>query len=295
MPLIALQTFHAAASENVLAFLGPEGTYSAQAAREYVSRAGLSGAIPLKTITEISEAVREGRAPYGLLPFENSIGGFVGETHRLLLAPGDPGWRVVGEVTIPISENLLVKKGAKLSDLRKIVSHPEALKQSARWLKANLPNLPIEGVDSTAAAAEAVLKSDGTVAAIASPAAAKVYQLQILFPDIQDDKRNATTFLIAQSTGRDFAEHFPTRLIVKLNVPRGDDILTKLVEDLHHLSFTLTGVDNSSTGELGVDRLSLIFDSKEGAKLEEIQSILGSSGALLIGAYRSGPLGDKHD
>ena len=295
MPLVALQTFHAAAADNRLAFLGPEGTYSAQAALEYVSRTGLGGVIPLKSITEIAESVTHGQTPYGLLPFENSIGGYVGETHRLLLAPGDPGWRAVAEVTIPISDNLLVKAGSHLSDLRKIVSHPEALKQCAGWLKANLPNLPAEGVDSTAAAAETVLKSDGAVGAIASPAAAKVYQLQILFPDIQDDKRNATNFLIVQAAGRDIREHFPNRLIVKIDAARGDGALTKLVEDLHHWSFTLTAVDSSPTGELGMDRLSLIFDAKDGGPLEQIQTTVGSSGALLIGAYRPAPVGDQHE
>jgi prephenate dehydratase len=64
---------------------------------------------------------------FGLLPFENSIGGLVGETQKLLLAPQNPEWRVIADVTIPISNNLLVKPGAKPSDLRKIVSHLEAL------------------------------------------------------------------------------------------------------------------------------------------------------------------------
>jgi prephenate dehydratase len=148
----------------------------------------------LGTISQIAQSVRDGRVRYGLLPFENTIGGFVGETHRLLLAPQDPGWHVIADVTIPISNNLLVKPGTRASDLRKIVSHPEALKQSANWLKANFPGVPQENVSSTAAAAEQVAKGDGTLAAIGSPAAANVYQLQVLFPNIQDDQRNATTF-----------------------------------------------------------------------------------------------------
>jgi prephenate dehydratase len=106
-----------------------------------------------------------------------AIEGFVGETHKLVLAPQDPGWHVIAEVTLSISNNLLVKPGTRPSDLRKIISHPEALRESANWLKANFPQLPQEGVNSTAAAAEAVAKGDGTIAAIASAAAASVYQL----------------------------------------------------------------------------------------------------------------------
>src|SRR4029077_8114505 len=110
---------------------------------------------------------------------------------------------------------------------------------SANWLKANFPQLPQEGVNSTAAAAEAVAKGDGTIAAIAS-AAASVYELKVLFPDIQDDQGNATTFLIAQAAGRDFLEQHPSRLIVRLDSSRDDGGLTRLVEALHRLSFTLT-------------------------------------------------------
>jgi prephenate dehydratase len=109
-----------------LAFLGPKGSYSDEAASKYVSRAHQDSTTALTTITEIAQSVGEG-VQFGLLPFENSIGGLVGETQKLLLAPQNPEWRVIADVTIPISNNLLVKPGAKPSDLRKIVSHPEAL------------------------------------------------------------------------------------------------------------------------------------------------------------------------
>jgi prephenate dehydratase len=125
----------AVASENSIAFLGQKGSYSDQAASEYVSRADLAGATPLDTITQIALSVLNGRVQYGLLPFENSIGGFVAETHRLLLEPQDPGWHVIADVTVSISNNLLVKPGTRPSDLRKIISHPEALRESASWLK----------------------------------------------------------------------------------------------------------------------------------------------------------------
>jgi prephenate dehydratase len=135
----------AVAAENSIAFLGPKGSYSDQAASEYVSRADLAGAIPFGTITQIALSVRNEQVQYGLLPFENSIGGFVGETHRLLLAPQDPGWHVIADVTISISNNLLVKPGTRPSDLRKIISHPEALRESANWLKANTRTVFLSG------------------------------------------------------------------------------------------------------------------------------------------------------
>ena len=241
----------------------------------------------MTTITEIAQSVGEGRAQFGLLPFENSAAGLVGETQKLLLAPQDLGWRVIADVTIPISNNLLVKPGTKPSDLRKIVSHPEALRECANWLRANFPQLAQESMSSTAAAAEAVSQGDGTIAAIASSAAAGVYQLQVLFPNIQDDQHNATNFLVIQTAALDFPEQNPTRLIVRLDVKKGGDALAQLLQGLNHLSFALTSTDSGPAGTLGAHRFALIFDSPHGADLSQVQNVLRPMGALLIGAYCS--------
>jgi prephenate dehydratase len=268
-----------------LAYLGPKGSYSDEAAGKYASRAHLDTSA-LTTISEIAQSVGERRVQFGLLPFENSIGGFVGETHKLLLGPQDPEWRVVADVTIPISNNLLVKPGTRASDLRKIVSHPEALKECANWLKTNFPELAQESMSSTGAAAEAVANADGTIAAIASSSAARAYQLQVLFPNIQDNPHNATNFVVIQGAGRDFPEQHPTRLIVRLDAKPGADPLAQLVEDLKHLSFALTSADSGPTGTLGSHRFALIFDSPNGADLSQVENLLRPLGALLIGAYR---------
>ena len=269
-----------------LAFLGPQGSYSDEAASKYIFRAHLNSTTALSTITEIAHSVAESRVEFGLLPFENSTSGFVGETHKLLLAPQDPEWRVVADVTIPISNNLLIKPGSRSADLRKIVSHPEALKECANWLKINFPQLAQESMSSTAAAAEAVSQGDGTIAAIASSGAARAYQLQVLSANIQDDKDNATNFVVIQAPGRDFPEQNPTRLIVRLDVKKGGDALAQLLENLKHLSFALTSADSGSMGTLGSHRFALIFDSPHGADLSRVQNIVRPIGALLIGAYR---------
>jgi prephenate dehydratase len=281
----------AAALAADLAFLGPKGSYSDEAAKEWASRESISGTLPLNTISEIAESVRDGGEQYGLLPFENSIGGFVGETQKLLLATPGPGWRMIGDITIPISNNLLVKPGTKASDLKRVISHPEALKECAKWLKTNFPQLAQDGVSSTAAAAEAVVKGDGTTAAIASPAAANVYQLQTLFANIQDDRSNATNFVAIQGAGRDFSEQNPTRLVVRIEVATGADTLTRLLEALNRLSFNLTSAASVATGSLGSHRFALILDSKKGADLGQIQDLLQPAGALLVGAYDPSSLG----
>jgi prephenate dehydratase len=269
-----------------LAFLGPKGSYSDEAASACASRSHITGTFPVKTISEIAASVRDGRVEFGLLPFENSTAGFVPETQRLLLTAADPGWRIIGDTTIPIRNNVLVKPGTKASDLKKVISHPEALKECANWLKTHFPQLSQEEITSTAAAAEAVSKGDGTIAAIASPAAASLYQLQTLFSDIQDDRSNATNFVLIQSTGHNFPEQNPTRLVVRIEVDRGTDTFDRLWAALKSLSFNLTSANSVATGSLDSHRMVLILDSKKGEDLSPIQDLLRSSGALLVGAYR---------
>lgn len=286
----ALLLTQIAASASDLAFLGPKGSYSDEAATIWASRDHITGTLPLSTISSIAESARDGRVEFGLLPFENSIGGFVGETQKLLLA-ADLGWRIIGDITIPISNNLLVKPGTKASDLKKVISHPEALKECAKWLKTNFPELAQEEVSSTAAAAEAVSKGDGTIAAIASPAAASVYQLQILFSNIEDDRSNATNFVVIEGAGGNFSEQNPTRLVVRIEAASGTDIFARLLDALNRLSFSLTSAASVATGSLGSHRFALILDSKKGTDLGQIQDLLRPTGAVLVGAYRPSGLG----
>jgi prephenate dehydratase len=287
---VLVLTLVAAFGSSDLAFLGPKGSYSDEAANECASRDHITGTLPLKTISEIAASVRDGQAQFGLLPFENSIAGFVPETQKLLLAASDPGWRIIGDTTIPISNNLLVKPGTKGADLKRVISHAEALKECAKWLKTNFPQLTQEEVSSTAAAAEAVSKGDGTLAAIASPAAASLYQLQTLYPNIQDTRSNATNFAVIQSAGRNFPEQNPTRLVIQIEVASGADTLARLLDALHSFSFNLTSADSVATGTLDSHRFALVLDSKKGADLAQIQDLLRPAGALLVGAYHPSDL-----
>src|SRR5260221_3122674 len=127
------------------------------------------------------------------------------------------------------------------------------------------------------------------IAGSGSTAASYVYQLNVLCLDIHDDQGHATTFLVAQAAGRDFLEQHPTRLIVRLDSSQDDDALTRLVEALHRLSFTLTNVDSGSTGKLRSYRFAIVFDTKSDADLEQIQSTLRSTSASSIRPYRLSP------
>ncbi|MBZ9715811.1 prephenate dehydratase domain-containing protein [Deinococcus multiflagellatus] len=286
LPLATLLSISLAAAAS-LDFLGPKGTYSDQAAQLAAQHYGLTVGQTLPTITAVSTGVAAGTSPYGLIPNENSAGAFVAETSGLL-AKGDPGWRVVGELTLPISNTLLVKPGTPASAVTTIISHPQPFKQSAAYLAANYPNAARQEVSSTAAAAEAVSKGDGTSAAISAPAAAGVYGLSVLAADIQDDKNNATSFWVVQRAGQPWTVTVPNHVLVMLDAPAGSPALGDLLSRLRSASFRPRNVQSWPLGGvLGGYRFVVALDSDTGIRLTHVQQqVAAVKGALLLGAYR---------
>jgi len=172
-----------------VAFLGPEATFSHIAAQHYFGTSAQF--IPVETILDVFEEVSSERAHFGVVPIENSIEGVVATT---LDAIYEYGLKVCGEIYEPISHHLMNQTG-RLEDIKKILSHPQAIAQCRKWLRKKLPSVPVEAVSSTALAAKWAAV-DESVAAIASLMAAKLYHLQIVAKNIEDLKGNSTRFWI---------------------------------------------------------------------------------------------------
>jgi len=136
-----------------------------------------------------------------LLPQENRIFGIVTETYDLLRSPdvGESKW-IRGAVTLPIQHCLIVRRGKTLQDIKKVLSHEQALGQCRRFIAEHLPTARLVNIASTAAAAEAVsAEPDGTAdsAAICSKICLQLFpDLEILHEGIQDESNNATRFYI---------------------------------------------------------------------------------------------------
>ena len=184
-----------------VAYLGPAGTFSEQAA---FAQFGQSiGRVPCSTIDEVFRAVDAGAADYGVVPVENSSEGAISRTLDLLL---DTDLQVTGEVALPIHHHLLSKSG-KLDGVTKVCAHAQALAQCQRWLASNAPYLERQAVSSNGEAAR-LAASDPTVAAIAGDAAQQEYALQAVQSLIQDDPHNRTRFVVishgsCQPSGKD--------------------------------------------------------------------------------------------
>lgn len=191
----------------MLAYLGPEGTFSHQAALDYSK--GTEELVPFVNITELIKAVSDECVETGIVPIENSIDGGINATLDTLAFDADV--YITGEYVLHIGQNLLVKRGAKKEDIKVISSISPAIGQCCRILNSDFKNTEISYTNATAAAAKLTADSDGSVACIASAAAAKIYNLDILIPDCNDEKNNSTRFIIIEKNkSRTVTEHDKT-------------------------------------------------------------------------------------
>lgn len=176
-----------------VSYLGPEGTYTQEACGQFFEKHGTY--IPYETVSDAVEALVSGDSNYAVIPQENTIGGAVVDYVDTLIAT--PGVSVVGEVELPINQNLLVLPGTALSDIKTVYSHKQGIAQGHDWLEENLPTAEVIEVSSTAEGARMVSENrDPSCAAIASAACADVYGLEVLAAGIQNNDSNKTRFYV---------------------------------------------------------------------------------------------------
>ncbi|MBX9848774.1 MAG: prephenate dehydratase, partial [Rhodocyclaceae bacterium] len=172
-----------------IAYLGPAGTYTESAAQKHFGSA--PGFNPLASIDDVFRAVEAANVDYGVIPVENSTEGAVGRSLDLLL---NASLKICGEVHLPIHHNLMTL-ATSLSEVGKVYAHAQSLGQCHEWLNRYLPSVPRIAVASNAEAARMAALEAGT-AAIAGESAARLYALNILASNIEDDANNTTRFLI---------------------------------------------------------------------------------------------------
>ena len=173
-----------------LAYLGPAGTFTEEAALQHDPEAQL---IPFAAIPAVATAVTSGMAEEGVVPIENSLEGSVPDTLDLLI--NETNLYIRRELVLPIEHCLLVNPGVEAGSIETILSHPQALAQCRRFLERCFPKAQAVASLSTAAAVEE-MKHSSNAAAIANRRAAELYGAQILARGIQDSASNVTRFVV---------------------------------------------------------------------------------------------------
>lgn len=171
-----------------VAFQGEPGAYSEQAVYGYL---GAVEAVPCESFDDVFAAVTDGQVESGLIPIENSLAGSIHQNYDHLLR--HQLW-IVGEYFLRVHHCLIAIPGVQKSDIKKVISHPQALGQCAGYTRKM--GVKPEPVFDTAGSVKMLRESgDRTTAAIASRRAAELYGMNILEEGIEDDPENYTRFL----------------------------------------------------------------------------------------------------
>jgi chorismate mutase/prephenate dehydratase len=254
-----------------VAFLGPEGTFTQSAVFKQFGHSVRALAVP--TIDEVFHEVESGIADFGVAPVENSTEGTVNHTLDMFLVSP---LGICGELELRIHQHLLGRM-KDLGQIRRICSHSQSLAQCRGWLAQYLPEVEKIAVSSNAEAARRARDEDGT-AALAGDAAAELYDLRILFNNVEDQGDNTTRFLVI---GR---KQFPpsgddkTSLLLSAESSRGPGVLVHLLAPLARNNINMTRIESRPSRKRKWDYVFFVDidghaeDPTVAAALEEVRA-----------------------
>ncbi|SEP49450.1 prephenate dehydratase [Amycolatopsis saalfeldensis] len=222
-----------------IAYFGPQGTFTEQAARALAPGEDLA---PYETVRLALAAVREGAADAACVPIENSVEGVVPTTLDGL-SDGEP-LVAVAETILPIHFSVLTRPGG--GEVKTVASHPHALAQVRDWVEANLPGATPVASSSTAGAAVGVVNGDFD-AAVCAPVAAEHYPLEVLATGVADVHDAQTRFLMVRRPGELPAPTGADRTSIVAAAVNRTGTLAELLAELAGRSINLTRLDARPT------------------------------------------------
>ncbi|SFU95033.1 bifunctional chorismate mutase/prephenate dehydratase [Xenorhabdus koppenhoeferi] len=192
-----------------ITFLGPKGSYSHLAARQFSAR-HFNQLIECSChkFPDIFSLVEIGQADYGILPLENTSSGAINEVYDLLQ---HTPLSLVGEITLPINHCLLITGQTDTSRVKTVYSHSQPFQQCNQYLN-KYPHWNIIYCESTAAAMQKVSELNSPeVAALGSEAGGALYGLQVLERDLANQQDNSTRFIVVARKPIEVSEQVPAK------------------------------------------------------------------------------------
>jgi len=238
--------------ENI-AYLGPEGSFTHQAAE---SRFGaMSSYLPIASIKGVFREVANKKAKFGVIPIENSSNGIVSDTITCL---SEYDLKIIAEVMVDI-HHTLASTCDNIKDIKKIYSKDIAFEQCHRFLEdLGLDDIELIPVESTARAAKLAVDESNS-AAICSHVAAKIYNIPILFENIEDKHNNKTRFLIVSDFENSQSGDDKTSILAQL--PNESGSLVRFLNDFDEANINLTKIKSHI-----VEGISTFFIDFDGHK-----------------------------
>lgn len=251
-----------------VAYLGPEGTFTHQVAE---SRFGaMSEYLAENSIHGVFESVETRRAKYGVVPIENNINGIVSETLDLL---AQTDLKVIAEIYLPIHHSF-VTKCENLSEVKKIYSKDIVFGQCRNFLNTHNLSEDVEyiPVESTAKATQLAQHEENS-AAICAHIASKLYNLPILFDNIEDNHTNQTRFIIISDFENEISGNDKTSILAKLKDSDKPGSLVRFLQDFHDANINLTKIESRPRRE-GSFKYWFFIDFEGHFKEEKVQKVI---------------------
>lgn len=215
---------------------GVEGAYSQQACEKIFKNPFI---MYFKTFDGVFDAIEKGLCPYGVLPIENSTAGSVKKVYDLMISRN---FSIVRTFRLKVDHNLLVKPGTKLSEVKEIYSHEQAINQCSGFLKT-LPGVNVVAVENTALASQMVAQSERRdVAALSSRACAELYNLENIASSVQDAGNNRTRFICISKNLEIYPGADKTSIMMVLSHKPG--ALYKVLARLYTLGINVTKLES---------------------------------------------------
>ncbi len=263
----------------IIGTLGPQGTYSEKAARQWDSKAHLKY---YDDIFDTVEALLQNEVDCSVVPIENSLEGSITLTLDILM---EHQLRITGEVVVQIKHFLL--SSGKLDEIKVIMSHPQGLAQCRKYIKNNFRGIEVRSDLSTSHAAKLASESK-EIAAVASRESAEMYGLNILAENIQDFNENFTRFIVVGKTTPAPTGNDKTSIVVHLEKNR-PGALYEILGEFASRNIDLTKIESRPTKkELGdyiffIDIKGHIQEKLVGEALSKIEPKVGM--LKILGSY----------
>jgi prephenate dehydratase len=237
-----------------IAYLGPEGSFSEEAARRYAGEGAEMVGFP--DIPAVISAVSHGLVDQAVAPIENSIEGSINATVDQLIHGKNPP-HIVGELNLPIRHHLIGRPGTTISEVERVISIPAAIAQCRQFLLEHLPQVQVLPALSTSAAVSSLVHSD-RIAAVGNDRAASLYGMEIIASDIQDADDNVTRFAVLGRGATEATGHDKTSICCYLKQDRAGS-LVEILQEFSSRDINMTRLESRPTRD-GIGSYLFLID-----------------------------------
>lgn len=221
-----------------IGYLGPKGTFSYEACKEYCKNN--EEMIEFKTITDTILALENEEINKAIVPIENSIQGCVTDAIDTLIQ--NENIKVEDEIILEIKQNLMSNKKCNLSEINYVYSHPQALSQCKKFLEKNQLSTKTISIESTAYAAKKVSESNEICACIGNISCLEEYSLNLIEQNIQDNNFNKTRFWVLNKEENSYIKK--NKMSILFSVKDKPGALYNVLEIFNKYNLNLTKIES---------------------------------------------------